>query len=180
MCHCVTGYKPLLWLHCGGDTFVVKPHGTTILCCRFFLSTSTIWDRLLSSTWKKKQVIWFWLWTCINHSVHKKPTPSGHYLNYSSNHPLHMKMGVIHSLCIRATIIWQEKQGLTEEMDSFNRDLQCSNYLVHSSTQLTSLPWKRVIQKSGNVTCIGIYTSWKACPWGVETHCRLMEYQNSF
>jgi len=101
----------------------------------------------LSSTWKKKQVLCFRLWTCTNHSLHRKPTQSGCYFNYSSNHPLHMKRRVIHSLCIRATIIWQKKQGLTEEMDSVNRDLQLSNYPVRSSTQLTALPWKWVIQK---------------------------------
>jgi hypothetical protein len=156
-----------------GVTHLWSSHMGLILCCRFSLSTSTVWDRLLSSTWKKKQVLWFRLWTCTNHSVHRKPTQSGCYFNYSSNHPLHVKRRVIHSLCIRATIIWQEEQGLTEEMDSVNRDLQLSNFPVRSSTQLTALPWKWVIQKVRECHLHWCIPHEKRV-WGVETDCRLM------
>jgi hypothetical protein len=46
--------------------------------------------------------------TTLATEVYRKPTHAGRYLNFRSNHPLHMKRGLIQSLHNRASTICQE------------------------------------------------------------------------
>jgi hypothetical protein len=59
--------------------------------------------------------------------VYRKPTHTGRYLNYESNHPPHIKRDVVQSLHSRASIICQERQDLLNEIN-MRRDLQLSGY----------------------------------------------------
>jgi hypothetical protein len=57
-----------------------------------------------------------------------KPTHTDRYLNLRSNHPLHVKRGLIQSLHNRASTICQEQQDLWNEIIGLRQDLQLSGY----------------------------------------------------
>jgi hypothetical protein len=56
--------------------------------------------------------------------VYRKPTRTGRYLHYESNHPPHLKKGLIQSLHNRATTICQDHQHLVVETNRLKQDLQ--------------------------------------------------------
>jgi hypothetical protein len=60
--------------------------------------------------------------------VYRKPTHTGQYLNFNSNHPPHVKRGLIQSLHNRASTIRQERQDLFNEISSLGCDLQLNSY----------------------------------------------------
>jgi hypothetical protein len=60
--------------------------------------------------------------------VYRKPTHTGQFLSFKSNHPLHVKRGLIHSLHNRASTICQEWQGLLNKISSLRCDLQVNSY----------------------------------------------------
>jgi hypothetical protein len=60
--------------------------------------------------------------------VYRKPTHTGLYLIFTSNHPPHMKRGLIQSIRNRASTIYQERQDLFNEIDSLRLDLQLKGY----------------------------------------------------
>jgi hypothetical protein len=60
--------------------------------------------------------------------VHRKPTHTGRYLNFRSNHPPHVKRGLLQSLHNRAPTISQERQDLLNELSNLKRDLQLNGY----------------------------------------------------
>jgi hypothetical protein len=64
----------------------------------------------------------------LSTKVYRKPTHTGRYLNYESNHPPHVKRGIVQSLHSRASIIWQERQDLFNEIKNMRRDLKLSGY----------------------------------------------------
>jgi hypothetical protein len=55
-------------------------------------------------------------------AVYRKPTHTGRYLNFHSNHPPHVKRGIIWSLYNRATIICREQQDLAHEVNNWLRN----------------------------------------------------------
>jgi len=59
-----------------------------------------------------------------------------------------MKRGIIGTLCNRATIMCQEKQDITEEIDNLKQDLLLSDYPYTLSAQFSALPWKSAIEFS--------------------------------
>jgi len=64
--------------------------------------------------------------------------------------------------------VWQKKWTASTEI--------CSLAIIRYALQLN---WQHFhgnesSKKSGNVTHIGVYTTWKACLWGVEMHCMFM------
>jgi hypothetical protein len=50
--------------------------------------------------------------------VYRKPTYTGRYFNFKSNHLPHVKRGLIQSLHNRASTICQEQQDLVKEISS--------------------------------------------------------------
>jgi hypothetical protein len=60
--------------------------------------------------------------------VYRKPTHTRRYLNFSSNHPPHIKGGLIQSLHKRASVICQEHQDLCDEIRGLKLDLQLNGY----------------------------------------------------
>jgi hypothetical protein len=56
--------------------------------------------------------------------VYRKPSHTGRYLNFKSNHPTHVKRGIVQSLHSRASTICQEQQDLLNEIDNLRHDLQ--------------------------------------------------------
>jgi hypothetical protein len=66
--------------------------------------------------------------TTLAPKVYRKPTHTGWYLNFNSNHPPHVNWGLIQSLHSRASTICQERQDLVKEISSQRSDLQLSGY----------------------------------------------------
>jgi hypothetical protein len=66
--------------------------------------------------------------TALTTKVYRKPTHTGRYLNFNSDHPPHVKRGIIHSLNDRASTICQERQDLLVEANNLRRDLQLNGY----------------------------------------------------
>jgi hypothetical protein len=52
-----------------------------------------------------------------------KPTHAGDYLHFKSNHPHHMKRGVVHSLINRAKVICQDQKDFNKEIKIIRYDL---------------------------------------------------------
>jgi hypothetical protein len=48
--------------------------------------------------------------------VYRKPTHTGRYLNFKSNYPPHVNLGLIQSLLNRASTICQDRQNLAKEI----------------------------------------------------------------
>jgi hypothetical protein len=88
--------------------------------------------------------------------VYRKPTHTGWYLNFKSNHPPHVKREIIQRLHNRASTICQEWQGLFNEIGN----LRCGLIsLVIPKISLTwSLTWRLAViwikRKSLLVLCI--------------------------
>jgi hypothetical protein len=66
--------------------------------------------------------------TTLATKVYRKPIHTGRYLNFKSNHPPHVKRGLIQSLHNRPSTICQERQDLPKEISSLRRDLQLNGY----------------------------------------------------
>jgi hypothetical protein len=73
-------------------------------------------------------VIFFRKGTKLATKVHRQPTHSGRYQNFKSNHPPHVKIGLIQILHNRASTISQERQDLFNKISSLRRDLQLNSY----------------------------------------------------
>jgi hypothetical protein len=70
-------------------------------------------------------------------------THTGQYLNFNSNHPLHVKRGLIQSLQNRASTICQE-QDMVKKISSLRSDLQLRDY-PHGSFTRSLIPGVAVI-----------------------------------
>jgi hypothetical protein len=66
--------------------------------------------------------------TTLATKVCRKPTHTGRYLNFKSNHPPHVKISLIQSLHNRASTICQERQILFNEISNLRRGLQLNGY----------------------------------------------------
>jgi hypothetical protein len=70
--------------------------------------------------------------TSITTTVYRKPTHTGRSLNFHSDHPPHVKRGIIRNLHNRATIICRERQQLAYEVN-IKHDLQLNGFPKNSS-----------------------------------------------
>jgi hypothetical protein len=66
--------------------------------------------------------------TTLATKVYRKPTHTGRYLKFRSNHPPHVKRGLTQSLHNRASTICQERQDLLNEISNLKCDLQLNGY----------------------------------------------------
>jgi hypothetical protein len=127
-------HKPSLWLRYVDDTFVVWPHGPEHLqnflghlnCLRpaiqFTMETES------DNTILFLDVLVIRKETALATKVYRKPTHTGRYLNFNSNHTPHVKRGLIQSLHKRASVICQEHQDLCYEIRGLRHDLQLNGY----------------------------------------------------
>jgi hypothetical protein len=130
-------HKPATWLRYVDDTFVVWPHGTEKP--KEFLShinsvKSTIQFTMEIETGNPLHfldILENRNGTDLQTKVYRKPTHTYHYLHYNSNHPSHVKRGVVHSLVNRAAIIWIEKQEIAKEAAKVKQDLSINSYPQH-------------------------------------------------
>jgi hypothetical protein len=70
--------------------------------------------------------------------VYRKPTHTGRYLHFKSNHPHHVKKGVVHSLVNRAKVICQNQKDFNNEINTIRYELmlnECPKEFVDSITK---------------------------------------------
>jgi hypothetical protein len=56
--------------------------------------------------------------------VYRKPTHTGHYLHFDSDHPPHIKSGVVCSLICRASTICQELKEFLSEVKNIKHEVE--------------------------------------------------------
>jgi hypothetical protein len=96
-----TQYKPSLWLQYVDDEFVVWPHGQKGL--HYFLSHLNNLRPSIQFTTEIESnsaiplldVLVISKGMTLATEVYRKPTHTGQYLNFKSNHPSHLKRGSI-------------------------------------------------------------------------------------
>jgi hypothetical protein len=69
--------------------------------------------------------------TVLLTKVYRKTTHTGRYLHFNSNHPPHVKRGVVHSLTDRAITLCTEKQEYAKEVVKIRQDLATNWYPQH-------------------------------------------------
>jgi hypothetical protein len=127
-------HKPSLWLRYVDDTFVVWPHDPEHL--QNFLSHLNCLRPAIQFTMEIESdsaipfldVLVIRKETTLATKFYRKPTHTGWYLNFSSNHPPHIKRDIIQSLHKRASVICQEHQDLCDEIRGLKLDLQLNGY----------------------------------------------------
>ncbi|XP_023718596.1 uncharacterized protein LOC111870496 [Cryptotermes secundus] len=127
-------YKPSVWLRYVDDTFVVWPHGSERLQTFFDHLNSLRPSICFTMETESNNAISFLdvlvirEKTALATQVYRKPTHTGQYLNFNSNHPPHVKRGLIKSLHDRASTICQDRRDLAREINNLRHDLQLNGY----------------------------------------------------
>ena len=70
-------------------------------------------------------------------SIYRKPTHTDHYLHFESNHPTHVKRGVVRCLHDRAREIISTQDNLQKEVDHLARVLKQNGYpanFIHNAS----------------------------------------------
>jgi hypothetical protein len=127
-------HKPSLWPRYVEDIFVVWPHGPERL--QNFLSHLNSLRPSIQFTMAIEpdsaipflDILVIRIGTVLAIKVSRTPTDTGLYLNFNSNHPPHMKRGLIQSLHNGASSICQERQDLFNEISSLGHDLQVNGH----------------------------------------------------
>jgi hypothetical protein len=127
-------HEPSLLLRYLDDTFVVWSHGPERLWD--FLSHLNSLRPSIQFTMEVESdsviafldVLVIRKETTLATKVYRKPTHTGRYLSFYSNHPPHVKRSLIHSLHNRASTICQERQDLVKGISSLRSDLQFNGY----------------------------------------------------
>jgi hypothetical protein len=109
-------HKPPLWFRYIDDTFVVWPHATEQI--QTFLRNLTSLKPAIHFTMEIESdgaipfldVLDIRKETTLVTKVYRKPTNTGRYLSFNSNHPPHVKRGLIQSFHKRTSTICQEHQ----------------------------------------------------------------------
>jgi hypothetical protein len=107
-------HKPSVWLRYADDTFVAWPHGPSRLqdflshLNSLRLSIQFTMEIESDSTIAFFDVLVIRKGMTLSTKVYRKPTHTGRYLNFNSNHPPHVKRGLIQSLHNRDSTRCQE------------------------------------------------------------------------
>jgi hypothetical protein len=130
-------HKPAMWLRYVDDTFVVWLHGTEKLKEFFSHINSlgpTIQFTFETETGESLPFVYVLVYrngTALLTKVYRKPTHTDRYLHFNSNHPPHVKRGVVHSLINRAITLCTEKQEYAKEVVKISQDLAMNGNSQH-------------------------------------------------
>jgi hypothetical protein len=127
-------YKPAKSLRYVDDTFVVWPYRPEKL--QFFHHINNLRPTIkftveveANDTLPCLDVLVMKRGPKLTTKVYRKPTHTGRYLHFKSNHPYHVKRGVVHSLVNRAKVIRQNQKD-------FNNKICCSMNIQKNSLTL--------------------------------------------
>jgi hypothetical protein len=116
-----TEYKPAKWLRYVDDTFIVWPHCPDKLQ-EFFHHINNLrpsiqftMERETNNHLPFLDVLVTKNGSILSTNVYRKPTYTGRYLHFDSNHPHHVKRGVVRSFIHRASVICQDRQDFLNE-----------------------------------------------------------------
>ncbi|XP_023722356.1 uncharacterized protein LOC111872551 [Cryptotermes secundus] len=127
-------YKPSLWLRYVDDTFVVWSHSPERLQ-NFFDHLNSLRPSICFTMETESDNAIYFLdvlvireETALVTQVYRKPTHTGQYLNFNSNHPPHVERSLIKSLTDRASTTCQDQQDLVKGINNLRHDLQLNGY----------------------------------------------------
>lgn len=127
-------YKPAKWLRYVDDTFVIWPYGPEKLQ-EFLQHINNIRPTIkftmeveVNNALPFLDVLVMKQGPKLTTKVYRKPTHTGRYLHFKSNHPHHVKRGVVHSLVNRAKVICQDQKDFSKEIRNIRHDLMLSEY----------------------------------------------------
>jgi hypothetical protein len=80
--------------------------------------------------------------------VYRKPTHTQQYINWNSNHPKNMLLGVLKGLIHRAHVICDEKEDLLEELELLRNVFICNGYPEHLVSATLKESWRRETLKA--------------------------------
>ena len=126
--------KPKLWLRYVDDTFIIWD-GSDDELEQFLLHLNSI-KTTIKFTMEKEannQLPFLDVMVRRNNqkiqtSVYRKPTHTGQYLNFSSNHSSNTKHGIVRTLVDRALTICNSEDTLQEEINNIKSDLTRNGY----------------------------------------------------
>ncbi|XP_050299707.1 uncharacterized protein LOC126738416 [Anthonomus grandis grandis] len=126
--------KPKLWLRYVDDTFIIWDKEEKALQ-EFLLHLNSFRPTIKFTMETEKDSALPFLDVLVKKvggnlrtSVYRKPTHTGQYLHYESNHPATTKVGIIRSLYNRARTICRNDEDLKTEVDTIYKDLQQNGY----------------------------------------------------
>jgi hypothetical protein len=129
-----TEYKPTKWLRYVDDMFIVWPHGPDKLQ-EFYHHINNLRPSIQFTMERESNnhlpfldVLVTKNGSFLSTNVYRKPTHTGRYLHFESNHPHHVKRGVVRSLIHRASIICQDRQDFLNEAKQIKHDLALNGY----------------------------------------------------
>lgn len=127
--------KPKMWLRYVDDTFVIWPHGENTL--EGFLQHLNSIEESIKFTMELEAGNKIPFLDVLVHKnedgtlktkVYRKPTHTGQYLHFDSNHPHNVKVGVARSLYDRARSVCSDERDLEEELKSITNTLKLNGY----------------------------------------------------
>jgi hypothetical protein len=127
-------HKPSLWLRYVDDTFVVWLRGPEQLQnFRGYLNSLRPVIQFTMEIESNSEIPFLDVLvirkeTTLTTEVYRKPIHNGRYLRFSSDHPPHIKRGLVQSLHRRVTTICQERQDLYYVISSLRHDLPLNGY----------------------------------------------------
>jgi hypothetical protein len=128
----IENYKPAKWLRYIDDTFVIRP--AKLEQCLHHLNSvkPTIKFTMqvnANDTLPFMDVLVMKRGPKLAMKVYWKPTHTGRYLHFKSNHPYHVTRGVVHSLVGRT-------KGICQNQKDFNNKICCSMNIQKNSLTL--------------------------------------------
>ena len=127
-------FKPSCWFRYVDDTFVIWPHGPNTLQ-NFLIHLNSIRPTIqftmeteVNNTIPFLDVLVTKTDATFSTKVYRKPTHTGRYLNFESNHPPHIKKGLIRGLQKRAITICQDQNDQHKEISHLRREFLTNGY----------------------------------------------------
>ena len=149
-----TDTPPKVWLRYVDDTFLIWQHGHEKLqVFAEFLDSLRPSIKFTHETETDLKLPFLDVLVCrtnnvIKTTVYRKPTHTGQYLNFKSNHASHTKAGIIRTLVNRAETICSEPDNTCAELQHIKQELMANGY---PDTFIN----KHMVQKSGILTDLG-------------------------
>ena len=112
-------------------------------------------------------------------SVYRKPTHTGRYLYFNSNHPKSAKRAVVRALTDRAKNVCSSPELLAEEMDHLGKVLRYNNYpmwMIKQEGRSNSLTGGLIDPETGNEVKKTIFISAPYFPGLSEFFKQLFRY----
>jgi hypothetical protein len=127
-------YKPDKWLRDVDETFVIWPNGPAKLQ-EFLHHINSIRPTIKftieaasNNTLAFLDILIMKRGSKLTTKVYRMPIHAGRYLHLKSNHPHHVKRGVVCSLVNRAKVICQNHNDFNNEIKNIRHDLMLNEY----------------------------------------------------